>query len=95
MTLTTFHIKLPGLNSSPGAFCHPSYLFYFGVGTVLMRGVGCTINDIVDRKNDLHVARTKNRPIATGQVSLPKALAFLTVQSSLALYILSRFDMNR
>lgn len=60
-----------------------------------MRGVGCTINDLVDRKNDLLVERTQNRPIATGELSLPKALTFLAAQSSLSLYILSRFDINR
>lgn len=74
---------------------NPTYLALFGIGTILMRGVGCTINDIVDRHYDLHVNRTKNRPIATGELSVPKAVAFLALQSSLALSILMKFDTTR
>jgi len=82
------------LAANPGTFPHPSYLFFFGLGTFVMRGVGCTINDIVDRKYDAQVERTKNRPIATGEISVQKALIFLGAQSSAALYILTRFDTN-
>ncbi|XP_074594680.1 ubiquinone biosynthesis protein COQ2, mitochondrial [Brevipalpus obovatus] len=82
------------LAASPGSFPHPSYIFFFGLGTFIMRGVGCTVNDIVDRKIDRQVERTKNRPIASGQISIPKALMFLGAQSSAALYILTRFDPN-
>lgn len=82
------------LAASPGSFPHPSYIFFFGLGTFVMRGVGCTINDLVDRKIDAQVERTKNRPIASGQISIPKALMFLGAQSTVALYILTRFDHN-
>lgn len=45
----------------------------FVTGTVLMRSAGCVLNDIADRKYDGLVERTKNRPIATGEVSVKQA----------------------
>ena len=45
-------------------------LVIFVAGTIVMRSAGCIINDIADRKIDLHVARTRDRPIATGEVSV-------------------------
>ena len=48
-------------------------LAVFVLGTFLMRSAGCVINDIADRKVDPHVARTRNRPLATGEVSLGQA----------------------
>ena len=53
------------------------------VGAVLMRGAGCTFNDIVDRDIDDKVARTRSRPIPSGQVSTKQAAAFLAVQALL------------
>jgi 4-hydroxybenzoate polyprenyltransferase len=47
----------------------------FMLGTVLLRSAGCVINDIADRRIDPHVARTRTRPLATGEVSVPEALA--------------------
>lgn len=47
----------------------------FVAGVVLMRSAGCVINDYADRNIDPHVARTQNRPIASGQVSPKAALA--------------------
>ncbi len=49
-------------------------LFVFIVGVFLMRASGCAINDFADRKIDLHVARTNQRPMATGKVSGREAL---------------------
>ena len=46
----------------------------FLLGTVTMRSAGCIINDIADRKFDLHVKRTTNRPITSGQVSVKEAI---------------------
>ena len=46
----------------------------FVLGTVLMRSVGCVLNDIADRKFDGAVTRTKNRPLVTGEVSVKEAL---------------------
>jgi 4-hydroxybenzoate polyprenyltransferase len=48
-------------------------LLIFVTGTVLMRSAGCVMNDIADRKFDSQVERTKNRPLATGEVSLKEA----------------------
>jgi len=49
----------------------------FGLGALVMRGAGCTFNDIVDRDFDGRVARTADRPIPSGAVSVPQAVAFL------------------
>ena len=54
-------------------------VWIFLLGTVLMRSAGCVINDIADRKFDPHVARTKDRPLATGKVSVREALVLFLV----------------
>ncbi len=51
----------------------------FVLGTVLMRSAGCVINDLADRNFDPHVARTKNRPLAAGTVSVKEAIALFLV----------------
>ncbi len=63
-------------------------LILFGVGAVLMRGAGCTYNDIVDRDFDGRVARTADRPIPSGAVSVRQAVAFLVAQALCAFLIL-------
>lgn len=50
-------------------------LIVFALGTVVLRSAGCIINDYADRKIDAHVWRTRNRPLATGEVSVRAALA--------------------
>lgn len=62
-------------------------LFIFVIGTVLMRSAGCVINDYADRKIDPHVERTKNRPMAAGQVGSKEAL-LLAAGLSLVAFIL-------
>lgn len=62
------------------------------VGAVLMRGAGCTFNDIVDRDIDMAVARTRSRPIPSGQVTSREALYFLIAQALLASAILFQFN---
>jgi len=52
----------------------------FAVGAVVMRGAGCTLNDIVDRDLDAKVARTAMRPLPSGAISLRQALLFLALQ---------------
>jgi 4-hydroxybenzoate polyprenyltransferase len=54
---------------------HPDWitLLIFITGTVLMRSAGCVMNDVADRKYDGLVERTKNRPLATGEVSIKEA----------------------
>ncbi len=61
------------------------------LGAFLMRGAGCTWNDITDRDIDGAVARTRSRPIPSGQVSVRGALAWIVLQSLLAFAILLTF----
>jgi 4-hydroxybenzoate polyprenyltransferase len=67
-------------------------MLLFLIGAILMRGAGCTYNDIVDRKLDAMVERTRLRPIASGQVELFDATVFLTAQLLAALLILLQFN---
>ena len=60
----------------------------FAIGSVVMRGAGCTINDIADHKFDAMVERTRARPIPSGAVSLKRAWAFLGLQLLVGLAIL-------
>ncbi len=67
-------------------------LILFAVGATVMRGAGCTYNDIVDREFDAKVARTKSRPIPSGRVSLTQAWIFLVVQCLIGLAVLLQFN---
>ena len=60
----------------------------FFVGSVAMRGAGCTINDWIDRHMDAQVARTKNRPLASGALKLWQAAVFLVLQLLVGLAVL-------
>jgi 4-hydroxybenzoate polyprenyltransferase len=62
------------------------------IGAVLMRGAGCTFNDIVDRDIDDKVERTRSRPIPAGQVSVRNAVLFLVAQALIGLLILLQFN---
>ncbi|CAM5763299.1 4-hydroxybenzoate octaprenyltransferase [Labrys miyagiensis] len=68
------------------------HLFLFLVGAFVMRGAGCTLNDIVDRDIDVQVERTRSRPIPSGQVSAKAALAWLGVQCLVGLAVLLQFN---
>ncbi len=68
------------------------HLILFLVGAVAMRGAGCTYNDIVDRDLDAEVARTRTRPIPSGQVSVRNAKTFLVVQALVGLLVLLQFN---
>lgn len=59
-------------------------LFVFVVGVVLMRSAGCAINDFADRKIDLHVARTKDRPLTSGKITARETLMVFSVLSVVA-----------
>ncbi|MGV3651749.1 MAG: 4-hydroxybenzoate octaprenyltransferase [Devosia sp.] len=63
------------------------------VGAIMMRGAGCTFNDIVDRDFDARVARTRSRPIPSGQVTPWHALLFMLGQSLVGFVILIQFNM--
>ncbi len=62
-----------------------------GIGAWLMRGAGCTWNDITDRNFDAQVSRTRSRPIPSGQVSVRQAGIWLSLQALLAFAILLTF----
>ncbi|MDX1484325.1 MAG: 4-hydroxybenzoate octaprenyltransferase [Alphaproteobacteria bacterium] len=64
----------------------------FALGATVMRGAGCTFNDIVDRDIDARVARTRTRPIPSGAVSVRAALVFLAAQLLIGLLILTAFN---
>lgn len=64
------------------------------LGAWLMRGAGCTWNDITDRKFDAQVERTRSRPIPSGQVSAKQAAVWMVLQSLVALLILLSFNVN-
>ena len=68
------------------------YIIYFILGSVLMRGAGCTWNDLLDRKYDSKVKRTKNRPLASNKISPANAAIFLVFQLLLSLFILIQFN---
>lgn len=61
-------------------------------GAWLMRGAGCTWNDITDRDYDAAVARTRSRPIPSGQVSVKQALVWMVAQMALAGAILFSYN---
>ncbi|MFL2891642.1 MAG: 4-hydroxybenzoate octaprenyltransferase [Candidatus Pelagibacter sp.] len=68
------------------------YLLLFFLGSVLMRSAGCIINDIWDRKFDKKVFRTKNRPIASGKISIFLGLAYAAILCFLAFLVLINFN---
>ncbi len=63
-----------------------------GIGAFLMRGAGCTWNDITDRDIDARVARTRSRPIPLGQVSVRQAMGWMAVQALVAAAILFSYN---
>ncbi|CAF2879361.1 unnamed protein product [Rotaria sp. Silwood2] len=65
----------------------------FGIGTILMRGAGCTINDLWDREFDQRVERTKSRPIASGEITIKQGLIWTGIQLILGFFILIQLNM--
>ena len=68
------------------------FVVLFAIGSLVMRGAGCTFNDIVDRKIDAQVARTRARPIPSGAVSVTGAVVFLILQCLAGLAVLLQFN---
>jgi len=68
------------------------FALLFLIGAVVMRGAGCTFNDIIDRDFDARVARTRSRPIPSGQVTVWHAVAFLLAQCLVGLLVLIQFN---
>ncbi|WP_281978461.1 4-hydroxybenzoate octaprenyltransferase [Pseudorhizobium flavum] len=68
------------------------HLFLFFLGSVAMRGAGCTYNDLVDHEIDNAVARTRSRPLPSGRVSRFEAKVFLVLQALVGLLVLLQFN---
>lgn len=62
-------------------------LIIFIIGVVIMRSVGCVVNDLIDHDIDRHVSRTYNRPIASGQVSIWEALVIIVILFACAFFL--------
>ena len=77
-------------DSELGKFYFYSLLFL--LGSMLMRSAGCIVNDIVDKNFDKKVERTKNRPIASGKVSVKSAIIYSFVLCGLAFLVLINFN---
>ncbi|WP_169544535.1 4-hydroxybenzoate octaprenyltransferase [Sneathiella aquimaris] len=78
-----------GQGQLPDAFL----LVCFAIGAFVMRGAGCTLNDIADRNFDGMVERTRKRPIPSGQVSVRQAVIWLAVQCLVGLLVLLQFNL--
>ncbi|TVR09763.1 MAG: 4-hydroxybenzoate octaprenyltransferase [Salinarimonadaceae bacterium] len=78
--------------ASGAAYPDPVHLALFLVGAIAMRGAGSTYNDIVDRDLDAQVARTRDRPLPSGAVSLRAAIAFVALQCLIGLAVLLQFN---
>jgi 4-hydroxybenzoate polyprenyltransferase len=70
----------------------PLTVALFFIGAFVMRGAGCTWNDITDRNLDARVERTRSRPIPAGQVSVAQAGIFLVAQALVGLAVLLQFN---
>jgi 4-hydroxybenzoate polyprenyltransferase len=79
-------------HASGRAFPNVWYLLLFYIGAFVMRGAGCTYNDIVDRHYDASVARTAGRPIPSGQVTVRQAQAFMVALCLVGLLVLVQFN---
>ena len=69
------------------------YIILFFLGSVLMRSAGCIFNDIVDKEFDKKVQRTKERPIASGKISVADAFIYVILICLIALLILLQFNL--
>lgn len=87
-----FSITLGAHAVGAGPLFVASQLGLFGVGALVMRGAGCTINDMWDRRLDAGVARTAGRPLASGALTFPQALVFLAGQLSVGLGVLLQLN---
>ncbi|OIW20793.1 hypothetical protein TanjilG_23173 [Lupinus angustifolius] len=83
------------LAAAPGQLPDFKMLALFGCGALLLRGAGCTINDLLDRDIDTKVERTKSRPVASGLLTPFQGLSFLGFQLLLGLGILLQLNDYR
>ena len=69
-----------------------NYIVLFFLGSVLMRSAGCIFNDIVDKNFDKRVKRTKQRPIASGRISIKRSFLYVIILCAMAFLILLQFN---
>ncbi|RDB22624.1 4-hydroxybenzoate polyprenyltransferase, mitochondrial [Hypsizygus marmoreus] len=69
-----------------------TYISLFGLGALVMRGAGCTINDMWDKNLDKAVARTRERPLARGDITYGQAVVFLGAQLTAGLGVLTQLN---
>ena len=81
-----------GLTLASEGWPDPTFMAFLAIGSYVMRGAGCTVNDIVDRNFDGQVARTALRPIPNGDVTVFQALIFLGLQLAIGLIVLLQFN---
>jgi 4-hydroxybenzoate polyprenyltransferase len=82
-----------GIALAAGHWPDPRLIALFALGAIVMRGAGCTLNDIADRHYDARVARTRLRPLPSGEVSVRQAVAFMLGQLAIGAAVL--FSLNR
>ncbi|MDA7714649.1 4-hydroxybenzoate octaprenyltransferase [Candidatus Pelagibacter sp.] len=68
------------------------YFFLFFLGSVLMRSAGCIVNDILDKEFDQKVERTKDRPLASNNISVKLAIIYTVVLCAIAFLVLINFN---
>jgi len=83
---------LASLSIDIGFSTNIKYVILMSIGAFLMRGAGCTWNDITDLKIDASVKRTKSRPIPSGQITVKQALNWMLIQTLAGAIILFSFD---
>ena len=76
-----------GVALADGLVADWALLVWFAIGSIAMRAAGCVWNDIIDRNLDAQVARTRARPVASGAISVRKALIFAIVLSLIGLLV--------
>ncbi|KAJ7591207.1 UbiA prenyltransferase family-domain-containing protein [Mycena floridula] len=87
ITMASYALELP--------YTYPlTFVSLFGLGAIIMRGAGCTINDMWDKDLDKAVARTRNRPLARGDISRRQAFVFLGAQLSIGLGVLLQLNWH-
>ncbi|XP_030369499.1 4-hydroxybenzoate polyprenyltransferase, mitochondrial [Scaptodrosophila lebanonensis] len=80
------------LSADAGCWPDLTMLGLFATGALIMRGAGCTINDLWDKDIDAKVERTRSRPLASGQITQFDAIVFLSAQLSLGLLVLVQLN---
>ena len=81
-----------GYDFSDGMEIYILYLILFLLGAILMRSAGCIVNDILDRNFDKEVQRTKDRPIASGKVSVKLGIIYSFILCVIAFFVLINFN---